>query len=107
MHLDLLQDYWSRCAGFLDLARAAPRPIHASFFTADWVLCPIVATAEANADVRRYATTSDRAALSVAWKDYVRTVKELSRVASADDSALDRALTAFESVRTAAQPGHA
>jgi hypothetical protein len=74
-HLAHLDDYWSRCLGFLEVAR----PAGASFLAGDWFLGILVASEVASGDIHTLCGESEASALGDTWEAYVASLVRARR----------------------------
>jgi hypothetical protein len=96
-HLAHLDDYWSRCLGFLEVAR----PVGASFLAGDWFLGILVASELASGDIRALCRESEVSVLGDAWEAYVASLVGARRGVPSIEHGLHGAAEKYAGVRAA------
>ena len=69
-HVEYLDEYWSRCVGFLEDAERSGVALGPSFLAGDWLLAPLIASHEANAEIEAYCRAVGADDLRSAWRAY-------------------------------------
>lgn len=96
-HLAHLDDYWSRCMGFLEVAR----PVGASFLAGDWFLGILVASELASGDIRTFCGECEASVLGDAWEAYVASLLQARRGVPSIERGLHGAAERYARVRAA------